>query len=115
MRCGVMKIIQTRAQSIRTLFICGKSWNQILKSRVSFLPFTVLAISLLVSLPRFCSIGITVDRMNSVTQPIHTTAARRALDTRSQVVPRAVPRKPGRQELEIKLAELQKDYAALHT
>src|SRR5256714_2160349 len=53
--------------------------------------------------------------MNSVTQPIHTTAARRALETRSQIVPRVVPRKPRRQELEFKLAELQKDYAELHT
>src|ERR1041384_3692624 len=53
--------------------------------------------------------------MNSVTQPIHTTTARRALDARPQVVPRVVPRKARRQELEIKLAELQKDYAALHT
>src|SRR5205085_2544865 len=53
--------------------------------------------------------------MNSVAQPIHSTATRRALDTRSQVVPRVVQRKPRRQELEIRLAELQKDYAALHT
>ena len=53
--------------------------------------------------------------MNSVAQPIHTTATRRALDTRPQVVPHAIPRKPRRQDLEIKLAELQKDYAALHT
>src|SRR5881628_4220767 len=53
--------------------------------------------------------------MNSVSQPIHTTATRRALDTRSQVVPHVVPRKPRRQDLEIKLAELQKDYAELHT
>src|SRR5438874_12980885 len=53
--------------------------------------------------------------MNSVAQPIHTTATRRALDTRPQVVPHAIPRKPRRQDLEIKLAELQKDYAELHT
>ena len=53
--------------------------------------------------------------MNSVAQPIHTAATRRALDTRPQVVPHAIPRKPRRQDLEIKLAELQKDYAALHT
>ncbi len=50
-----------------------------------------------------------------MTQPLHTTAARRALDTRSQIAPRVVNRKPRRQELEFKLAELQKDYAALHT
>ena len=53
--------------------------------------------------------------MNSVAQPIHTTATRRALDTRPQIAPRVLPRKPRRQDLEIKLAELQKDYAALHT
>src|SRR5881398_1394414 len=53
--------------------------------------------------------------MNSVAQPIHTAATKRALDTRPQVVPHVVPRKPRRQDLEIKLAELQKDYAALHT
>ncbi len=50
-----------------------------------------------------------------MTQPMHTTATRRALDNRSQIAPRIVPRKPRRQELEFKLAELQKDYAALHT
>jgi sigma-B regulation protein RsbU (phosphoserine phosphatase) len=53
--------------------------------------------------------------MNSVTQPLHSTATRRALDPRPQILPRVVPRKPRRQELEFKLAELQKDYAALHT
>lgn len=50
-----------------------------------------------------------------MTQPIHTTAARRALDTRSQIAPRVVARKPRRNELEFKLAELQRDYAELHT
>ena len=49
-----------------------------------------------------------------MTQPIQTAAARRALDPRQQIT-RVAPRKPRRQELEFKLAELQRDYAALHT
>ena len=42
-------------------------------------------------------------------------AAKPSLDVRSYPAGRVVPRKPRRQDLEIKLAELQKDYAALHT
>ena len=42
MRCGVMRTIRTRAQSTHTSSISGKSWNQILRSRVSFLPFTAV-------------------------------------------------------------------------
>ena len=42
-------------------------------------------------------------------------AAKPSLDVRSYPAGRVAPRKPRRQDLEIKLAELQKDYAALHT
>lgn len=51
-----------------------------------------------------------------MTQPIHNRAATaRALDPRPQIAPRVVARKPRRQDLEFKLAELQRDYAELHT
>ena len=42
-------------------------------------------------------------------------ATKPALDVRAYPSRRAVSRKPGRQELEAKLAELQRDYAELHT
>ena len=42
-------------------------------------------------------------------------AAKPALDVRTYPPRRTAPRKPGRQELESKLAELQRDYAELHT
>lgn len=42
-------------------------------------------------------------------------AAKPALDVRTYPPRRTVSRKPGRQELESKLAELQRDYAELHT
>src|SRR5207253_8620990 len=45
-----------RAQSIRTSFISDKSWNQTRKSRVSFLPFTVAATSLWVSIHYYESV-----------------------------------------------------------
>lgn len=42
-------------------------------------------------------------------------AAKSALDVRTYPPRRSASRKPGRQELESKLAELQRDYAELHT
>ena len=42
-------------------------------------------------------------------------AAKPALDVRTYPRREAISRKPGRQELESKLAELQRDYAELHT
>ena len=42
-------------------------------------------------------------------------AAKPSLDVRSFARREAISRKPGRQELESKLAELQRDYAELHT
>lgn len=54
--------------------------------------------------------------MNSATQTIRTrTSNQRKVDSRLSPAPRVVARKPRRQELEFKLAELQRDYAALHT
>src|SRR5829696_3132317 len=43
---GDMRIIRPRVPSIRTSFISDKSSNQIPRSRVLFLPFTAVAISL---------------------------------------------------------------------
>ena len=43
-----MRTIRTRAQSTRTSSISGKSWNRILRSRVSFLPFMAVVINSLV-------------------------------------------------------------------
>ena len=42
-------------------------------------------------------------------------AAKPSLDVRTHTRREAISRKPGRQELESKLAELQRDYAELHT
>jgi len=42
-------------------------------------------------------------------------AAKPALEVRNYTRRKAIPRKPGRQELESKLTELQRDYAELHT
>src|SRR6266481_494058 len=100
-----MRTIQTHARSTHTSSISGKSWNQILRNRVSFLPFMAVVTNSLVEVNGFMS----QSRFNAGF------GTRRAVDVRV-VAPR--PRrsvKVQRQELEVKLADLQQDYAELRT
>src|SRR5437660_7540656 len=103
MPCGVTRIIRTRARSIHTSFTCGKSWNRILRSRVSFLPFTALVIN------------SSADTKLHMAQAAFTPAlAPRRPDLAVSPRHRTVVRE-SREHLEAKLAALQKDYAELHT
>src|SRR6266481_6535115 len=100
-----MRTIQTHGPSTHTSSTSGKSWSRILRSRVSFLPFMAVVTNSLVEVKSLMS----QSGFNSAlgTQRAVEVRIRPSRPTRSVRLPR--------QELEVKLADLQRDYAELRT
>src|SRR5439155_5453449 len=105
MRCGATITIPARGPWTRTSFISGRSSSQILRRRVSFLPFMAVVTNSSDEVDAFMS------------QPAFNggLGTRPAADLRLSPPRRRTSVKERRQELEYKLDALQKDYAELHT